>query len=172
VREFSKALQNWWKAIEAALTVYRRALANGRALLPPPLAILDVYSNVACYLAIGQIPGIVADVTLEGRRPPRPTEQRDIGYAVAYMLAASKDGIEHHGERVIIVDKKPIRTVCEAFGIKRSTAHGWKQKVLPAFPGVGPIDGDILESFMRQAGERYQREGRSASAITKRCPCN
>jgi hypothetical protein len=137
VREFSKALQNWWKAIEAALTVYRRALANGRALLPPPLAILDVYSNVAGYLAIGQIPGIVA-----------------------------------HGERVIIVDKKPIRTVCEAFGIKRSTAHGWKQKVPPAFPDVGPIDGDILESFMRQAGERYQREGRSASAITKRCPCN
>jgi hypothetical protein len=171
-RELSKVLQDWWKAIELALTMYRLALADERTLTPPPLDILANCSNVAGYLAVGQIPKTVADAASEGRRPPGPTEQRDIGFAVAYMLAASRDGIMHFGERIIIADETPIKTVCEAFGVKRSTAQGWKQKVKPAFLGLGPINGKILESRMRQAGGRYQREGRSASAITKRGPRN
>jgi hypothetical protein len=44
-RELSKVLQDWWKAIELALTMYRLALADERTLTPPPLNILGSGSN-------------------------------------------------------------------------------------------------------------------------------
>jgi hypothetical protein len=171
-REFSKALRDWWGAIEAALKVYKIALAAKRVLNPPPLDILGRLENTASYLAVGQMPGVVADAISEGRRGAASSERHDIGIAVAYMMAASTSGLEHAGEQIIIADESPVKTVCEAFGISKTTAQGWRKKIEPASPGQDPIDGEILGSLMRQAGERYKAAGRSASAITKRCTRN
>ena len=60
------------------------ALAAKRVLNPPLLDILGRLENTASYLAVGQMPGVVADAISEGRRgaadaslnkggrPPRP----------------------------------------------------------------------------------------------------
>jgi hypothetical protein len=71
------------------------------------------------------------------------------------MMAASKTGLEHAGEQIIIEDNGPVNTVCEAFGVSRTTAQGWRKKIEPAFLGLNRIDGEILGSLMRGAGERY-----------------
>jgi hypothetical protein len=166
-REFSKALREWWGATESALRMYRIELAGGRVLYPPPLEILEGLENMAGYLAIGQMPGVVDDAISEGNHTAGPGERRDIGIAVAYMMAAT-DGIKHAGEQIIITDKHHNKTVCDAFGIHRNTALGWRRTYKPAFPDLHPINGEILRSLMREAGERYKRAGRSRSAITER----
>jgi hypothetical protein len=166
--KFRKALRDWFGSIGSALTMYQRALTDERTLVPPPLDILAACSNMMAYLAVGQIPKPMADAASEGRRPLGPTERRDIGLAVAYMMAASGGGITHYGEIIVISDRTPVKTVCEAFGVQRPTAQGWRRKIEPAFLGLHRIDGAILESLMRAAGERYKGAGRSTSAITKR----
>jgi hypothetical protein len=171
-RQFGKALRDWWGTIEAALKVYKIALADGRVLNPPPLEILAGLEITVSCLAVGKMPGPVADAISEGRRGAESRERRDIGFAVAYMIAASTTGLEHAGEQIIIADESPVKTVCEAFGVSRTTAQGWRKKIQPAFLGLNRIDGDILGSLMRDAGERYKADGRSASAITRRCPRN
>ena len=171
-REFGKALRDYWGATESALREYRIALAGGRVLNPPPLEILAELENTAGYLAVGQMPGIVGDAISEGRRGAGPMERRDKGLAVAYMMAASREGLEHAGERINIADKTPVKTVCEAFGVKRTAARDWRQEVKPAFLGLNPINGEILGSLMKKAGERYKADGRSASAIFGRCTRN
>ncbi len=171
-REFSKAVRNLWGAYEAALDMYIRALAEGCALDPPPLEILTALKIIVSCLAVGKMPGLAADAISGGRRAAESRERRDIGFAVAYMLAASTTGLEQAGERIIIADKSPVKTVCEAFGISRTTAQGWRKKLEPAFLGLNRIDGELLGSLMRGAGERYKTAGRSARAITKRCTRN
>jgi hypothetical protein len=171
-REFGKALRDWWGAIEAALNVYKIALAGGRVLNPPPLEILEALEIAASCLAVGKMPGVVDDAISEGRRGAESRERRDIGIAVAYLMAASKTGLEHAGEEIIIADESPVKTVCEAFGDRRTTAQGWRHKIEPAFLGLNRIDGEILGSLMRSAGERYKAAGRSARAIAGRCPRN
>lgn len=171
-REFSKAVRNLWGAYEAALDMYIRALAEGCALDPPPLEILTALKIIVSCLAVGKMPGVAADAISQGRRGPESRERRDIGFAVAYLMAASTTGLEHADEQIIIADNRPVKTVCEAFGVIRTTAQGWRKKIEPAFLGLHPIDGEILESLMRQAGERYKAAGRSASAIAKRCTRN
>jgi hypothetical protein len=171
-RERGKSLRAWWGAIEAALDVYERALADRRAPAPPPLEILTALKITVSCLAVGKMPGVAADAISQGRRGPESRERRDIGFAVAYLMAASTAGLEHADEQIIIADNRPVKTVCEAFGVIRTTAQGWRKKIEPAFLGLHPIDGEILESLMRRAGERYKAAGRSASAIAKRCTRN
>lgn len=166
--EFKDTLRQWWASIEAALDFYVRALTEGKTLSSHPLAILSSMKGFAGYLAVGKIPAPIANAASEGRRSPGPTEKRDIGLAVAYMLAASKGGIEHWGERIIIADKAPVKTVMDAFGVKRTTAQGWKKTFDPSFLGSNPINGEILKHLMTKAGDRYKASGRSASAIARR----
>jgi hypothetical protein len=170
-RAFSKALRDWWGAIEAPLKVYKIALAEGRTLSPPPIEILECLEVVASCLATGKLPGIAADAISQGRRGAESRERRDLGLAVAYMQAAS-GRLEHAGEQVLIEDWRPVATICEAFGVGRSTAQGWRKNIEPAFLGVHRIDGEILASLMRDAGARYKTAGRSASATASRCPSN
>jgi hypothetical protein len=137
-------------------------------LNPPPLEILAGLEMTVSCLAVGKMPGVAADAISEGRRAAESRERRDIGFAVAYMMAASTTGLEHAGEQIIIADESPVKTVCEAFGVSRTTTQGWRKKIEPDFLGLNRIDGDILGSLMRDAGERYKAAGRSASAVVRR----
>lgn len=169
---FKDTLRQWWAAVEAALDFYVRALAEGQTLSSPPLDILSSMKSFAGYLAVGKIPGPISDAATEGRHAPGPAEKRDIGLAVAYMLAAGENGIEHWGEQVKIEDKTPVKSVMEAFGVARTTAQGWKKRVAPPFLGSNPINGEILKHLMMDAGGRYQEAGRAWSSIAGRRPRN
>jgi hypothetical protein len=164
---FKDTLRQWWAAIEAALDFYIHALAEGKALSSPPPDILSSMKSFADYLAVGQIPGPIADAASEGRRSPGPSERRDIGFGVAYLLAA-KNGFEHLGERIFVLDRTPVKTVAAAFGVHPSTVHGWKNKISPSSPGIHRADGKLLTFLMKEAGERYRKAGRSSSAIRAR----
>jgi hypothetical protein len=165
--EMRKPLQTWWLTASDVFHVYRGALSQGASPAPPPIELLAVMTELAAYIAAGQIPDSIAHASSQGRHRPGPDMARDMGFAVAYMLASRPGGIEHCGETIVIVDETPVKTVCEAFGIIRQTAYDWKQAVLPAL-GVNPLDGEMLTSLMREAGARYKEAGRSLSAVIRR----
>ncbi len=164
---FKTQLRRWWATVEDILAIYARALGEGINMHPPPVDILHSMKSFAGYLAAGQIPGPIADAASEGRRSPGPDERRDIGFAVAYLLAATT-GFEHMGERISIQDGSPVKTIMEAFGVHRTTVQGWKKSVAASNPGIHRADGDLLASLMMKAGEQYKIAGRSARAVTKR----
>jgi hypothetical protein len=168
--EFRAALRNWRASVEALLTGHVRAVAAGSTIETIPLEILEAFRGFAGYLAVGQIPGPIADVSTEGRRATGPTERRDIGLAVAYLKAA-KGGIEHHGEQIVVDDSAPVKTVCEAFGVERPTVQGWHRNVQVALLGINPVSAELLVELIKNAGERYRGSGRSSAAIDER-GCN
>jgi hypothetical protein len=70
---------------------------SGEARQNIPIPVLGALRGFAGYLAVGQIPGPIAHAATEGRRSFGPSYRRDIGFAVAYILAA-KQGIQHQGD--------------------------------------------------------------------------
>jgi hypothetical protein len=167
--EFRSLLRRWWASIEAMLTFYVEKFCSGAAPPSLPVEIVNAFKQFAGYLAVGSIPGMIADVAAKGSWAPGPTETRDICLAVAY-IAAAKTGIEHCGERIAIDDKAPVKTVCSAFGVSPSTVQGWQQKYEPGGLGVTPINAGILKNLMKDAGGRYCSAGRSHLAIRNRRP--
>jgi hypothetical protein len=166
--EFRETLRAWWGAIEALLEFHEREIARvDLARRNLPIQVLATLRYFAGYLAVGQIPGLIADVATEGRRRVGPSERRDIGFAVAYHRAAT-GGVEHEDERIVIADKSPVKTIMEAFGASRTTVQGWIGKIQPTFLGVNPINDEVLTALMKEAGERYKNAGRSHGAIISR----
>jgi hypothetical protein len=162
-----KPLQTWWLTVSDVFHVYQVALSQGANPVPPPLELFAVMAELAAYIAAGQIPDSIAHASSRGRHRPGPDLSRDMGIAVAYMLAASSGGLDHCGETIVIADNAPVKTVCEAFGIGRQTAYDWQQTVQP-FLGIHPLDGEMLASLMCEAGARYKEAGRSLSAAIRR----
>ena len=164
---FREALKSWWASVQSLLDSHVRASAAGLTAKPVPVELLNALKGFAGYLAVGQIPGPIADVVAEGRRVPGPMERRDIGLAVAYLVAA-KTGIEHRGERISVKDHAPVKTICKEFGVARTTVQGWQRETSPSFLGVNPVNEEVLADLMKSAGERYRTAGRSTKAILRR----
>ena len=162
-----KPLQTWWLTVSDVFHVYQVARSQGADPVPPPLELLAVMTELAAYIAAGQLPDSIAHASSRGRHRPGPDMARHMGIAVAYMLAARPGGIEHCGETIVIVDKTPVKTICDAFGVGRQTAYDWKQTIPPAL-GVKPLDGEMLTLLMQEAGARFRAAGSSASAIAWR----
>jgi hypothetical protein len=164
--EHRKLLREWWASVESLLDF---AVKNHHREIP--LELLNAFRGFSGYLAVGKIPGPIEDARSEGASPPGPSERRDIGLAVAYLMAAT-GGLDHLGARLVIDDRSPVKTVGEMFGVARSTVQGWRNKYPQSGLGVTPIDAPILKSLMRKAGKRYCSAGRSQAAIRKRGPRN
>jgi hypothetical protein len=140
-----KPLQIWWQIVSDVFNIYQAALSQGASPDPPPMELFAVMAELTSYLAAGQIPDSIAHASSRGRHRPGPDEARDIGIAVAYMLAARPGGI--------ITDETPVNTICKVFGINRQTAYKWKAGQPPI--DVKLHDGETLVSLMRKAGARY-----------------
>lgn len=168
---FREGLRRWWGAAEAVLAAYTQALSDGRTLTPPPLDVLFAMKSYAGYLAVGKIPGPIADAAKEGRCSPGPAERRDVGFVVLYITAATT-GYDNFGERITLVDETPIKTVGAAFGVSARTVHDWKKTFEPSSPGNHRADGNLLLALMIKAGKRYKAGGRSSQAIAARGPAN
>jgi hypothetical protein len=136
MREFGKALRDRWGAIEAALGVNKRALSDERVLNPPPLEILAGLEITASCLAVGKMPGPVAHAISEGRRGAESRERRDIGFAVAYMMAASTTGLEHWASWRTVQGGWPV-SICNhqkgpaQLSIVRRAVISFKHRVMP-----------------------------------------
>jgi hypothetical protein len=85
-----------------------------------------------------------------------------------HNILAAKHGIEHWGETITIADKAPVKTVCEAFGVKRTAVRNWQRTVPPEHLGANPVNAEIVTNLMKSAAERYRIAGRSEHAIDRR----
>jgi len=166
--EFRKRLRDWWGSIERLLAFHKKELAeSGVTSRNIPICLLSTLCGFAGYLAIGQIPDPIAHTATEGRRKIGPSYRRDVGFAVAYIRAA-KQGIPHQGETITIADKAPVKTVCEAFDVKRTAVRNWQRNVPVADLGANKVDSEILTYLMKSAAQRYRVAGRSERAIHRR----
>src|ERR1700722_3083717 len=59
---FREALKSWWASVQSLLDGHVRASAAGLTAKPVPVELLNALKGFAGYLAVGQIPGLIADV--------------------------------------------------------------------------------------------------------------
>jgi len=120
-----KILRSWWKSVQELLREYAIAVARGTPPEPAPAKLAEILSDLAGYLAIGQLPGPIYDARSEGRRSPGPAELRDIGWAVVYRKASRPEGINHNGETIRVPDATPVKTLARLFKVDPNTVRGW-----------------------------------------------
>jgi hypothetical protein len=160
-------LQEWWKAVANVWREYPRQIANGSNPTPPPADLATIMATLCFDLAVGKLPAPISEAISEGRTSHGFHENRHIGLAVAYHIAA-KNGINHNGHQIKVQDATPTKTVSQAFGVADNTVRKWVSKYQPAFLGVNNIAPETLVHLMNEAGKIYAQAGRSHSAITKR----
>lgn len=161
-------LREWWKYVERIFRLYSISVARGEQLERAPWELMFAVSGLLGYVAAGKLPDPIAHALTEGRPAIGPEERRDIGYAVAYCLAASDAGLLHNGVTVRVEDPNPIDTVSKAFGIDKTTARKWRRQAAPAFMGLNDISAETVTSLMKEAGEGYRVAGRSRAALVAR----
>jgi len=158
-RPHGKIVRSWWKRVQELLEAYAVAVARGTRPEPPPAELAGILSNLAGYLAIGQLPGPISNARREGRRSPGPDELRDIGWAVVYRQASRPEGINHNGESIRVPDATPVKTLARLFEVDANTVRGWVRYYPQAFCGVNNINADVIIKRTEQAGRRYAKLG-------------
>lgn len=114
-------------------------------------------ANLLEALSVGQVPSVVADINASGGRPEMwPGAKSDIQIALHYLALVES------GE---ITDRRKIVTVCEAYGVDRTTVYKWRNEVDPN-QDLSLTGADFPERLLR-AGARYHfnRPDRKASGV-------
>jgi hypothetical protein len=153
----TEAARNLFSALETLINLYNHRQNwspdnQPREVIPP--AVMAIIGNFCGYLAASQIPKPMSDAVKSGSKGRGPEECRDLMIAVTYVAAAREGKIS---------DPAAIKTIMETFAVKRRTVEKWR-KELPMLD----IDPANLPEYLRQAGNRYRRAGRSQSAIARR----
>lgn len=167
--QIGEASRQWFQFATLTFRAYCRPenWPNGTLSQPKealPLVLASVVANQIEYLSIGRITGMMDWARKRGNEPG-PHENRDIGYAVAYIKAVRAG---------LITDPSPLKSVASAYGANLRTVKRWQAKyefVLPTdfFPDAQDSErGALLDVAMREHGERYRLAGRTADAIDSR----
>jgi hypothetical protein len=132
----------------------------------------DVPPEIAAWLADqiqslhkGSLPGPMTELIRPGAPKIRAAENRDIGFAVAYIRAA-KDGL--------IKDRSYRKTIAELYAVRPETVNRWCRKhpdtQLSDFFSHAQGDEEratLILDAVRECGDRYQKAGRSSEGRSK-----
>jgi hypothetical protein len=162
-------IRAWWAAASAVLVRYAEGREWTRPGAPAPAELALIVGRIAAELAVGRIPDVVADVAGAGSKGLALLESRDIAWAIAYRQACAPEGLSRGGKLVRLVDRAPVATLADWFGVSRRTVQGWCARGQMELP-PGPLTTKIVRHYTQQAGARYQNAGRSSSAIRQRAP--
>ncbi len=151
-KQRANALRAWWSAVNAVLIFYIRAPRDhGFPLEPMPADTLSRLSALSEELSNGNIPPVIEDVYVTGRRLMWRMQRRDIAKAIYYIDAVRRGEIE---------DPHPIKTVREHFGVLQRTVQRWIKRrdeictgVAGGDPGYAPDD---IRKAMVFAGGQYR----------------
>ena len=122
----AKAYRRVWSATSDVLGFYfRPEKTAGLPILPPEVAafLLDVIDQTIR----GGRPEAISALNVRGRAGHPNSVQEAIHDALRYSRAAQTNRID---------DPAPVKTICEAFGIDRSTYEDWC--IHPAYLGIRP----------------------------------
>lgn len=132
-----------------------------RPMFSLPRDLAHTIGGLFGYVAVGKMPEPISDaIVRRGRTRFGPGEEKAVRIATSY-IAAVRAGI--------IDDRHEVKTVCEAYGVSRTSVRGW----VHAFPSPFPldlVDGDAsrLRDAVSIHGERHRQAGRSEAAIKVR----
>lgn len=156
--EKRKNARVWWYVLESILRDYLNYDSPKHPLrLPHDLA--EALRDTAGCLATGKVPESIVAVQGRGTPSRSPQEYEQIEIAQMYVEAAT-DGR--------IVDKNPVKTVAEAYGVHRRTARKWANETEIRYEVFYDFSTVELVRRMREAGTVYAKTGRSAAAIRER----
>jgi hypothetical protein len=165
-----EACRAWWGSVETLLMLYERNALQGReSNTPLPTELISDLKALAGFLAVGKIPKLVgtASKSKGGRQNLNPIEKEGVALAVLYV-AAAQEGVLRNGRLMKIDDSSPIKTVADAYRVKRRTVQTWCEKYGADYIFEGHVDSTSLKELMLIAGERHQGIGRSEAAIKLR----
>ncbi|GLS29323.1 hypothetical protein SAMN04488498_113127 [Mesorhizobium albiziae] len=148
----------WWYVVEYILRDY----SNYNTSQHPfqfPSDFVAVLCEIAGYLATGKIPEMVSAVAGRGTPAGGPREREQIELAQVYARCVRE------GE---IVDKSPIKTIAETYGVHRRTARRWANETESRPEVYYPGGPKRVIKMMRAAASEYARTGRSSEAIRAR----
>jgi hypothetical protein len=148
----------WWYVLESILRDYLN-YDSPKYPFRIPHDLAEVLRDIAGCLATGKIPEDIAAVQGRGIPSRSPQEHEQIEIAQMYVEAAT-DGR--------IVDKNPVKTVAETYGVHRRTARKWANETEVRSEVFYEFDAEELVRRMREAGAAYAKTGRSAAAIRER----
>lgn len=151
--------REWFAQTSQIMKTCAQESRDGQLRLIPPVEVFAVFAGLADDLSRGLLREPFTDVTAPGRPPVSAREQQDLGYATAYLQAV---------ERGHIADETPIKTIAEAYGVRRQTVQGWKKLPLPDTARALERDPQGLISRVSERGEFYRMAGRSALAFLNR----
>ena len=83
--------RDYWKAVEALFAHLGHRVPNVDCADFADTALF--LAQQAGYLGAGVVPDPIRDVAKKGNHSPGPSEQRDVGLAVAYRKACSPEGL-------------------------------------------------------------------------------
>jgi hypothetical protein len=125
----------FWSAALEVLRAYRQSDLCSDSLMPrhgiPPVMV-DELALLLEELLAGRVPDKILPLLSPGAPMLRPVERRARLCAAAYV---------DYARRGLIVDKAPVRTIREKFGIARRTASDWVKTELARLIHDGPCEG-------------------------------
>ncbi len=154
-----KASREWFAQVHKVLDQWIRTPTETRLPYRPPDEVLIILCNIADDLSRGLLREPLTDIIEHGRNPMDQVEENDIGYATAYLQAVEDGKIN---------DRSPVKTITDAYGVKRQTAQRWKKKKVPDAIVELVRDLDVLMDKVRSRGKFYRMAGRSSEAIQRR----
>jgi hypothetical protein len=126
----------------------------------------DVPPKIAAWLADqiqslhkGSLPGPMAELIRPGAPKVRSAENRDIGFALAYLRGA-KDGL--------IKDRAPRKTIGSLYGVTTRAVSRWRSErpevnLADFFPEAQSDEeraAQVIDA-VKECGDRYQKAGHS-----------
>lgn len=160
--------REWWKAIQGLLTAYYTNGARGRFFEPFPGSTIKMLAEFAGSLGVGYVPEPVLDVVTKGTKARGPRERLHLSLAVAYKVAASKEGLMIGPSRIYIKDSRSTKTIASWFGVDQNTVRKWVREIDPIQITTECDTEEAFVNAVKRAGETYIVKGRSARAILKR----
>lgn len=149
------ALREWWSCVSMILNACVQGSHGDKFDRSLPLDLFKIISNFAADMAVGNLPGPIRDVAERGRGGIGPREQRHIDIASAYIQAAKR------GE---LVDRSPVKTVADAYGVARQTVQRWAKRDVSGHE----FSARSLPARLEIAAKTYSEGGRGTVALNVR----
>lgn len=154
-----EGLARWWRALDLVLSKCATDVGLGRGVPTEAWEPILASAKVARECAVGRIPEVITDMMAPGRKQTA-SEQQDVDWATAYLMACSKGGFRTANFTARIVDPQSNITIAGTFHVSVETVKKWKRRPLsrPIIIGEGMDESEVVKlirSKAEAAGERY-----------------
>lgn len=158
-----EGLTRWWRALDLVLSRCAGDVGLGQEVPSEAWEPIMVAAKIARECAIGRIPEVITDRMTPGRTRTA-SEEQDVDWAKAYLLACSKEGFKSANYTARINDSRSNKTIAKKYNVSVETVKKWKRRPLsrpiPVAEDMNEIGlSELIKSQVDDAGARYSIHG-------------